>query len=247
MPPAGSSSPVIVSEAGQPGPGAIEWRLSDTPVDYEQAVAEMDARSAAVRARSAPELVWLLEHPPLYTGGTSARATDLLTPDRFPVYRTGRGGQFTYHGPGQRIVYVVLDLQARNPDIRCYVHSLEAWIIRTLARFNVTGERRDGRVGIWVRRTDRNAPARDDKIAAIGVRIRRWVSLHGLSLNVAPDLEHYSGIVPCGVAEHGITSLKDLGLPVTMQEVDMALRAGFADVFGPGTLMQRRDSASGDG
>ena len=195
---------------------------------YPEAVATMEARAAAIRDDGARELVWLLEHPPLYTAGTSARAADLLEPERFPVYRTGRGGQYTYHGPGQRVAYVMLDLKRRGPDLRCYVHNLEDWVIRSLARFNVTGERREGRVGIWVARGGSEA-----KIAAIGVRVRRWVTYHGIAINVDPDLSHFDGIVPCGIAEHGVTSLTDLGLPVTMADLDVALRETFAEVFGP--------------
>ncbi|MGE5146009.1 MAG: lipoyl(octanoyl) transferase LipB [Candidatus Eiseniibacteriota bacterium] len=209
---------------------AVEWRISDRPVGYEDAVAAMEERVAAIRAGRARELVWLLEHPPLYTAGTSAKDADLLAPTRFPVYRTGRGGQYTYHGPGQRIAYVMLDLGARGPDIRRYVHELEDWLIATLTRFNVKGERRSDRIGIWV---DRGG-GREDKIAAIGVRVRRWVTYHGVALNVDPVLEHFAGIVPCGVAapNYGVTSLVDLGLPVTLPEVDSALRAAFRDVFG---------------
>ena len=209
----------------------LEWRIDDRPVDYPEAVAAMEARVAAIRAGHAPELVWLLEHPPLYTAGTSARDADLLEPDRFPVYRSGRGGQFTYHGPGQRVAYVMLDLKRRGGpgggDVRRFVRDLEDWLVAALARFNVTGERREGRVGIWV---DRGA-GREDKIAAIGVRIRRWVSYHGVSLNVEPDLSHFDGIVPCGIQGHGVTSLVDLGLPVTMADADVALRDTFEDVF----------------
>jgi lipoyl(octanoyl) transferase len=215
----------------------VEWRVSDRPVGYEEAVDEMEARATAIHAGTAPELVWLLEHPALYTAGTSARAEDLLTPGRFPVHRTGRGGQFTYHGPGQRVAYVMLDLKRRRQDVRCYVHALEEWLINALARFNVTGERREGRVGIWVPRTDRGEPLREDKIAAIGVRIKRWVTLHGISLNVGPDLSHFDGIVPCGIAQHGVTSLEDLGLPVTMADADLALMETFDLSFGPGTTM----------
>jgi lipoyl(octanoyl) transferase len=188
----------------------------------------MEARVEAIRAGGAPELVWLLEHPPLYTAGTSADPAELLDPERFPVYRTGRGGRHTYHGPGQRVGYVILDLQRRRPDVRCFVHDLEEWLVRTLARFGVRGERRQGRIGIWVERGD----GREQKIAAIGVRVRRWVTYHGVSLNVDPDLSHFTGIVPCGVAEHGVTSLAALGLHVAMPEVDMALRATFTEVFG---------------
>lgn len=205
-----------------------EWRISDAPVDYPEALAVMEERVRAIRDEAAPELVWLLEHPPLYTAGTSADAADLLTPDRFPVYQTGRGGQYTYHGPGQRVGYVMLDLKQRGADVRCFVHDLEEWIIRTLAQFTVKGERRDGRVGIWVDR----GHGREDKIAAIGVRVRRWVTFHGIALNVEPDLSHFQGIVPCGIREHGVTSLWDLGITATMDEVDMALKAAFSEVFG---------------
>lgn len=211
---------------------AVEWRISDEPVAYPDAVAEMEARAAAIRAGTAPELVWLLEHPPLYTAGTSSDPADLLKPDRFPVYETGRGGQYTYHGPGQRVVYVMLDLKARKPDLRAYVQALEEWVIRTLAAFNVKGERREGRVGIWVTRGDIGAPKKEDKIAAIGVRVRRWVTLHGISINVDPELAHFDGIVPCGISKHGVTSLHDLGQLVSMPEVDMALRETFERVFG---------------
>ena len=208
-------------------PGGIEWRVSETPVEYAAAVEEMEGRVAAIRAGAAAELVWLLEHPPLYTAGTSARDEELLEPRRLPVHRTGRGGRYTYHGPGQRIAYVMLDLRRRGQDVRCYVHQLEEWIIRTLARFEVRGERRDGRVGIWVVRPSGN----EEKIAAIGVRVRQWVTYHGLALNVDPELEHYRGIVPCGIAEHGVTSLAELGIAATMEEVDTALRRAFAEVF----------------
>lgn len=207
---------------------APEWRIDDHYVDYPAALAAMEERAAAIRDGRAPELLWLLEHPPLYTAGTSARAEDLLTA-RFPVYEAGRGGQYTYHGPGQRVVYLQLDLKARRPDLRLYVQCLEEWIIRTLARFQVKGERREGRVGIWVPR----AGGREDKIAAIGVRVRRWVTLHGISINLDPDLSHFEGIVPCGIREHGVTSLVDLGLPVTLADLDLALRETFDDIFGP--------------
>jgi lipoyl(octanoyl) transferase len=214
------------------GGGAVEWRISDAPVPYLEAVAAMEARVAAVAAREAPELVWLLEHPPLYTSGTSGSDADLLAP-RFPMFATGRGGQLTYHGPGQRVAYVMLDLKRRHPDVRAYVASLEQWIIRTLGAFNVRGERREDRVGVWVARPDK-APGHEDKIAAIGVRLRRWVSFHGISLNVEPDLTHFDAIVPCGVADprYGVTSLVDLGLPVTMADADFALRQAFEEVFG---------------
>jgi len=212
-----------------------EWRISDGLVPYQEALAAMEARVADIRAGRARELVWLLEHPALYTGGTSAKPHDLLEPARLPVHRTGRGGQFTYHGPGQRVAYVLLDLAARRLDVRRYVAALEDWTIATLARFGVTGERRAGRVGVWVTRPDKpplpDGSRREDKIAAIGVRIRHWVSFHGLSINLEPDLAHYAGIVPCGIADHGVTSLVDLGLPVTMPDLDAALAAAFEEVF----------------
>jgi lipoyl(octanoyl) transferase len=213
---------------GQPVALPVEWRVEPGLTDYPAAVAAMEARVAAIREGRAPELVWLVEHPPLYTAGTSARDGDLLQPDRFPVYRSGRGGEFTYHGPGQRVVYVMLDLKRRGPDVRRFVSDLEEWIIRALAAFSVDGERRDGRVGIWVARNK----DREDKIAAIGVRVRRWVTYHGISINVEPDLDHFSGIVPCGISAHGVTSLVDLGLPVTLPDLDAALRAAFPGVFG---------------
>jgi lipoyl(octanoyl) transferase len=206
---------------------AVEWRIGTIPVDYQPAVDEMEARVAAIRAGAAPELVWLLEHPPLYTAGTSAPDADLLDPRRLPVHRTGRGGRYTYHGPGQRIAYVMLDLARRGPDVRCHVHGLEEWIIRTLTRFGIKGERRNGRVGIWVPRRGGD----EQKIAAIGVRVRRWVTYHGMALNVDPELDHYRGIIPCGIAEHGVTSLAALGVATTMEEVDTTLRATFAEVF----------------
>ena len=207
----------------------IEWRRSARPVPYDEAVAAMERRIAAIRDGTAPELVWLLEHPPLYTAGTSARPADLLDPARLPVHRSGRGGQYTYHGPGQRVAYVLLDLNRRGRDVRCHVWRLEEWMIRTLARFGVTGERRDGRVGVWVARTDGG----EDKIAAIGVRVRRWVSYHGVALNVAPDLKHFRGIVPCGIGgeRYGVTSLARLGILAPMDAVDTELRATFAEVF----------------
>ena len=191
----------------------------------------MEARVAAIRAGDAPELLWFLEHPPLYTAGSSAQDGDLLTPDRFPVFKTGRGGQYTYHGPGQRVVYVMLDLKARKPDVRCFVRDLEDCIIRALAAVGVTGERRPGRIGIWVARQDGLGAGREDKIGAIGVRVRHWVTYHGMSINVAPDLMHFSGIVPCGVSAHGVTSLKDLGVKAGLQELDAALKTAFAEVF----------------
>jgi lipoyl(octanoyl) transferase len=223
----------------------IEWRIGDAEVPYAAAVAEMEDRVAAIRDGRARELVWLLEHPPLYTAGTSARAEDLLDPQRLPVHRSGRGGRYTYHGPGQRVGYVLLDLQRRGRDVRCHVHRLEEWMIRTLARFNVKGERRDGRVGIWV--AERRGG--EAKIAAIGVRVRRWVSYHGVALNVDPDLGHYRGIVPCGIAEHGVTSLAALGITATMAEVDNALCATFAEAFAtaPGCAPTLPSPASGGG
>ncbi len=205
----------------------IEWRCSDAPVPYDAAIAEMEARVAAIRSGAAPELVWLLEHPALYTAGTSARAEDLLDPARLPVFRTGRGGQYTYHGPGQRIAYVLLDLDRYGRDIGCHVHRIEEWMIATLARFNVKGERRQGRIGVWVARRDGG----EDKIAAIGVRVRHWVTYHGVALNVDPDLDNYRGIVPCGITEHGVTALARLGITASMAEVDIALRATFSEVF----------------
>jgi lipoyl(octanoyl) transferase len=215
---------------------AVEWITSDAPVPYPEAMARMEARVEDLVAGRAGELVWLLEHPPLYTAGTSARAGDLLRPDRFPVYPSRRGGEYTYHGPGQRVAYAMLDLNRRGRDLRAHVWRLEEWVIRALAAFNVTAERRAGRVGVWVARPDRppwpdGCPA-EDKIAAIGVRIRRWVAFHGVAINVEPDLEHFSGIVPCGIRGHGVTSLVDLGLPVTVADLDAALRRSFGDVFG---------------
>ena len=215
-----------------PGAPPVAWQVSEAPVDYQTALAVMDARAAAIARGEADELVWLLQHPALYTAGTSARAEDLLA-ERFPVHQVGRGGQFTYHGPGQRVGYVMLDLKRRAPDVRRFVAALEEWIIRTLAGFNVRGERRGDRVGVWVRRPDKGE-GHEDKIAAIGIRVRQWVTLHGFALNVDPDLSHFSGIVPCGVSEprYGITSLVDLGCTVTMPEVDMALREAFVPLFG---------------
>ncbi|WP_340646574.1 lipoyl(octanoyl) transferase LipB [Phenylobacterium sp.] len=226
---------VSASYFGRADSAPVEWAVSTGYVGYEAAVAAMEARAAAIAEGSAGEMVWLLEHPPLYTAGISAKSADLLEPDRFPVFPTARGGQFTYHGPGQRVAYVMLDLSARRRDVRAFVAGLETWIIEALARFNVTGEIRDGRVGVWVERRVSGAPIREDKIAAVGVKLRRWVSFHGVSLNVEPDLSHFSGIIPCGQSEHGVTSLVDLGLPVTMDEADAALMKSFAQVFGPVT------------
>ena len=219
----------------------IEWLVSEAPVDYADAVAMMEARAAAIADGTAPELVWLLEHPPLYTAGTSAKLADLLTPDRFPVHTTGRGGQYTYHGPGQRVAYVMLDVKRHagrvmgdgvaTGDVREFVTLLERWLIGALAEFGVTGETRPDRVGVWVRRPEKG-DGREDKIAAIGIRLKRWVSLHGVSLNVEPDLTHFDGIVPCGITQHGVTSLVDLGLPVSMADADVALKRAFEKVFG---------------
>jgi lipoyl(octanoyl) transferase len=214
------------------GSGPAEWLVAEGLTEYEPAVAFMEERAAAIADGAARELVWLVEHPPLYTAGTSARPEDLVEPDRFPVHKTGRGGQYTYHGPGQRVAYVMLDLKRRNPDLRRYVAALEAWLIASLDAFNIRGERREDRVGVWVRRPDKGKGA-EDKVAAIGIRVRRWVSFHGVSLNVEPDLSHFSGIVPCGVREHGVTSLVDLGIPVTMPEVDSVMRGTFEEIFGP--------------
>ena len=204
-----------------------EWKISDGLVPYPEAVTAMEARAQAIADGMAGEQIWLLEHPPVYTAGTSANDADLLEA-RFPVFKTGRGGQYTYHGPGQRVGYVMLDLKQRKPDVRAYVHDLEQWLIETLASFNVKGERREGRVGIWVARGN----GREDKIAALGVRIRRWVTFHGVALNIDPDLSHFSGIVPCGVSQHGVTSLADLGIVASMNDVDVALKQGFAKIFG---------------
>lgn len=211
---------------------SVEWRVETGLQPYGDAVALMEARVAAIRAGDAAELVWLVEHPPLYTGGTSARSADLLDPDRFPIHPTGRGGEYTYHGPGQRVVYVMLDLNRRGRDVRRFVRGLEEWLIITLARFGVEGERRDGRVGIWVDRgLHGGIPGMEQKIAAIGVRLRHWVSYHGVAVNIAPDLGHYAGIVPCGISEYGVTSLADLGIEASIQDVDAALKSAFAEIF----------------
>jgi lipoyl(octanoyl) transferase len=214
------------------GMETVEWRTSDSPVAYDVAVAEMKSRAGAIAAGSAAELVWLLEHPPLYTAGTSANPAD-VSDARFPVHQTGRGGQVTYHGPGQRVAYVMLDLRSRGPDVRRFVATLEEWIIRTLAAFNVRGERREDRIGVWVRRPDKGE-GYEDKIAAIGIRVQQWVTLHGMALNVDPNLSHFAGIVPCGVNEqkYGVTSLADLGIPMSLAEVDMILRREFELLFG---------------
>ncbi|MEN5115637.1 lipoyl(octanoyl) transferase LipB [Brevundimonas diminuta] len=226
--PLNSSQRSLLREDGRP----VEWALSSGYVDYPAAEAAMEARVAAIAAGEAEELVWLLEHPPLYTAGVSAKDDDLLAPDRFPVHRTGRGGQFTYHGPGQRVAYVMLDLNRRGKDVRGFVHGLEDWIIGALDRFGVEAGMREGRVGVWVERKGAGW-SREDKIAAIGVKVRKWVSFHGISLNVEPDLDHFGGIVPCGITEHGVTSLVDLGVLATMDEADDALKSSFQRVFGP--------------
>lgn len=219
--------------AGSP---PVEWLVAPGLTPYPQALAFMEARAAAIRDAGAAECVWLVEHPPLYTAGTSAKAADLLAPGRFPVFDAGRGGEYTYHGPGQRVAYVMLDLKRRREDVRAFVAALEEWIIAALGRFNVRGERREDRVGVWVVRPDRPAQAdgrpAEDKIAAIGIRLRKWVSFHGIAINVEPDLAHFGGIVPCGIAGHGVTSLVDLGLPATMDDLDDALFAGFRAIFG---------------
>jgi len=219
----GSSAAVRAVHDADP----IAWRISRDPVPYDAAVAEMEARVAAIRAGRATELCWLLEHPPLYTAGTSARDQDLLSPDRFPVFKSGRGGQYTYHGPGQRIGYVMLDLQRRGPDLRRYVWSLEEWVIRTVARFGVRGERREGRIGIWVVKPS----GAEAKIGAVGVRVRRWVTYHGVAVNLAPDLDHFAGIVPCGITDAGVTSLADLGIDASMADLDAALIETFEQIF----------------
>ena len=215
----------------------VEWQILDALSPYEATLDAMEARAAAIAEGKAGECVWLLEHPPLYTAGTSADRADLIEKDRFPVFETGRGGQYTYHGPGQRIAYVMLDLQRRKPDVRLYVSALEQWIINSLERFNIVGERREDRIGVWVARPEKprqaNGEIAEDKIAALGIRLKKWVSFHGISLNVAPELSHYEGITACGVKEHGVTSFEDLGLLISMPEVDMALRASFEEIFGP--------------
>ncbi|MDQ0319990.1 lipoyl(octanoyl) transferase [Pararhizobium capsulatum DSM 1112] len=222
--------------AADGGP-AIRLRFASGLVDYQEAVATMEAEVAAIAEGEADELIWMVEHPPLYTAGTSADSADLVSPDRFPVFQTGRGGEYTYHGPGQRVVYVMLDLKRRRQDVRQFVAALERVVIETLASMNVTGERREDRVGVWVRRPERplltNGQMAEDKIAAIGIRLRKWVSFHGLSLNIDPDLDHFGGIVPCGIREYGVTSLVDLGLPVSMADVDIRLKEALEAVFGP--------------
>lgn len=213
----------------------VEWITSDSLVDYQEAITFMEARAAAIAAGEADECIWLLEHPALYTAGTSARSEDLTDPDRFPVYPSKRGGQYTYHGPGQRVVYVMLDVGKRGHDVRQFVKQLENWVILALEEFNVTGHIREGRVGVWVERPDKprqlDGSVTEDKIAAIGIRLRKWVSFHGISINVEPDLDHFGGIVPCGIQEYGVTSLVDLGLPVTLADVDVALKRSFCEIF----------------
>jgi lipoyl(octanoyl) transferase len=230
-------SDIATSFHASPGSAPVEWLIEPGLTPYDRALAFMEERVAAIREGRAGELVWLVEHPPLYTAGTSARIEDLVDPDRFPVFDAGRGGEYTYHGPGQRVAYVMLDLKRRREDVRAFVAALEEWIIASLAAFNVRGERREDRVGVWVVRPDRppapDGTAAEDKIAAIGIRLRRWVSFHGIAVNVEPDLSHFSGIVPCGVSDHGVTSLVDLGLPVTLDDFDVALKAAFRKVFGP--------------
>lgn len=220
-----------ISFLPEPGAAPVEWVVSEGLTAYDDAVAEMERRAGLIADGLARERVWLVEHPPLYTAGTSARDEDLIAPERFPVHRSGRGGQFTYHGPGQRVAYVMLDLKRREPDLRRLIAALEAWLIGTLDAFNIRGERREDRVGVWVRRPEKGAEV-EDKIAAIGIRVRRWISFHGIALNVEPELSHFDGIVPCGVSDRGVTSLVDLGLPVTMPEVDSVLREQFERVFG---------------
>ncbi len=221
----------------QAGSAAVRWEIADGLVPYKGAVERMEALATDIRLGKAPETVWLLEHPPLYTAGTSARASDLLAADRFEVHKTGRGGEYTYHGPGQRVAYAMLDLNRRKQDVRAFVAALENWIISTLADFNIRGERREDRVGVWVSRPGKaplpDGTMREDKIAAIGIRLRKWVSFHGIAINVEPELEHFEGIVPCGVQGHGVTSLVDLGLPVTMADLDVALKRNFEVIFGP--------------
>jgi lipoyl(octanoyl) transferase len=224
----------LVPAFATPASRAVEWAVADAPVAYPEAILRMEARAAAIRADTEPEQVWLVEHPPLYTAGTSAKPGDLLDPGRFPVYPTGRGGQYTYHGPGQRVAYVMLDLQARRPDVRAYVCALEDWLIATLAEFNISAGRRPAAVGIWVPRPDKG-DGRADKIAAIGIRIRRWVTFHGIALNVDPVLDHFSGIVPCGIRTDGVTSMADLGVTASMADVDSVLRRQFENTFGPTT------------
>ncbi|MEW5423047.1 lipoyl(octanoyl) transferase LipB [Amorphus sp. 3PC139-8] len=239
----GAAEAYLAGLKAETGAAPVEWVIEDGLVGYEEAVSEMEQRAAAIADGRAPERIWLVEHPPLYTAGTSARREDLVDPDRFPVHSAGRGGQFTYHGPGQRVAYVMLDLGRRTKDVRGFVYGLEQWLIDTLWEFHVRGERRADRVGVWVRRPDRGTDA-EDKIAAIGIRVRRWVTFHGVALNVDPDLDHYDGIIACGVRDHGVTSLVDLGHPAAMADVDIALRARFEPLFGPTTRVYSNRSAS---
>ena len=231
-----------------PGSPPVRWRLSEGLTAYDDAVAEMEREVALIAEGKADELVWLVEHPPLYTAGTSAQPSDLIEPDRFPVHATGRGGEYTYHGPGQRVAYVMLDLKRRRPDVRAYVAALEEVIIRTLDAMNVRGERREDRVGVWVRRPEKqglpDGTMAEDKIAAIGIRLRKWVSFHGLAINVEPDLSHFGGIVPCGISHYGVTSLVDLGLPVTMEDIDVELRQAFTTVFGETAIEKVSENAN---
>lgn len=241
-------SQIATSFFARAGSAPVGWRVEPGLLDYPQALAFMEAYAESIRSAGAPETIWLVEHPPLYTSGTSARAEDLIDPERFPVYAAGRGGEYTYHGPGQRVAYVMLDLKRRREDVRAFVAALEEWIIRTLDAFNIRGERREDRVGVWVQRPERppmpDGSMAEDKIAAIGIRMRKWVSFHGIAINVEPDLTHFGGIVPCGVQKHGVTSLVDLGLPVTMTDLDIALKAAFEDVFGPVTTQIEPESPS---
>ena len=230
-----------MTTAPPPHAARIAWMVSPDPVEYPQAVAFMEARARAISSGDARELVWLLEHPPLYTAGTSAQPSDLLTPDRFPVYASGRGGEYTYHGPGQRVGYVMLNVKARGGDVRAFVHQLETWLIKTLAAFSVEGAVRPGRVGVWVERSCGEPGAREEKIAALGLRVSRGVSFHGVALNVAPDLSHFSGIVPCGLTGYGVTSLAALGVTPARSEVDCALRQAFEAQFGPTVPTSPRD------
>ncbi|MGI9401548.1 MAG: lipoyl(octanoyl) transferase LipB [Rhizobiaceae bacterium] len=230
------SAPHVPIMAPAASSATVQWEITDGLTPYEEAVSRMDMLATAIAAGEAPERVWLVEHPPLYTAGTSAKSEDLLVGDRFPVFQTGRGGEYTYHGPGQRVAYVMLDLKRRKPDVRAFVSALEDWVIATLADFNVRAERREGRIGVWVERQDKprmpDGSMGEEKIAAIGIRLRKWVSFHGISINVEPELDHFSGIVPCGISEHGVTSLVDLGLPVEMNDVDAALKRNFTGIFG---------------
>lgn len=249
-----NSAPERINIAGdfiaRVGSQPVEWCIEPGLLDYSEALRFMEQRAAAISAGSAGEMIWLVEHPPLYTAGTSSEHADLLDPDRFPVFDAGRGGEYTYHGPGQRVVYVMLDLKRRRQDVRAFVAALEDWIIATLGRFNVRGERRNDRVGVWVVRPDKpplpdGSPA-EDKIAAIGIRLRKWVSFHGIAINVEPDLSHFDGIVPCGIRGHGVTSLVDLGIPATMSDLDVALKSAFEEIFGPVCAASDRDAKTAE-